>query len=154
MMPTISQWSLQKIVYPNHMLHFSKSHQGYLFQTCLRKGTHEIPEIKRQAFTVHKDLKQTLQKDKFFHTWWWAGAILSGLIGHPESNTAHLLATSTALSKREGKKKVWCPIISQFPTQKKKNCLGFDSHQMSHQLNIVILLVIADSWKVQTNCRS
>lgn len=47
-------------------------------------------------------------------------------------------------------------VPNHFPVSysEKKNCLGFDSHQMSHQLNIVILLVIADSWKVQTNCRS
>lgn len=109
------------------MLHFSKSHQGYLFQTCLREGTHKLlvfSEIKRQAFTVHKVLKQTLQKDKFFpHMMMSRGNTVRinwSSRTFDQANTAHLLATSTALSKREGKKKVWCPTISQFPTQKKK----------------------------------
>lgn len=56
MMLTISQWSLQKIVYPDYMLHFSKSHQGYLFQTCLREGTHKLlvfSEISPQGFQAN-----------------------------------------------------------------------------------------------------
>lgn len=55
MMLTISQWSLQKIVYPDYMLHFSKSHQGYLFQTCLREGAHKLvfSEISPQGFQAN-----------------------------------------------------------------------------------------------------
>lgn len=152
MMLTISQWSLQKIVYPDHMLHFSKSHQEYLFQTCLREGTHEIPEIKRQAFTVHKVFKQTLQKDKFFHTWWWAGAILSVLIGHPEPliKQTLLICWQQALlfPKDKGRRKFGAQSFPSF-LFRRKNCLGFQhpSNVSSIKYSNIILLVIADSWK-------